>query len=90
VMVAAVRPQPEITLTPNPVEAFAEPIAEPEPVAEVAEVAEVAVAEPAPEPAPQEPVELPRTATPLPLVAVGGLASLLAGLGLGLVRRRGN
>lgn len=84
-MIAEVWPQPEITYLPSPAapaEVVAEPVAEPapEPVAEEAE---------APEPLPQpEPVELPRTATPLPLVAVGGLTSLLAALGLGLLRRR--
>ena len=57
-------------------EAVAEPVAEP--------VAEAAV-EPLPEP---EPVALPRTASPLPLVMVGGLTSLLGALGLGLLRRR--
>jgi LPXTG-motif cell wall-anchored protein len=54
----------------------------PEPVAEPAVEP---VGEPVPEPAP---AELPRTATPLPVIAVGGLASLLAGLGMGLLRRR--
>ena len=83
-MIAEVWPQPEVTysLAPEPVfepavEPF-EPVAEPEPVAEAF-----------PEAAPvQEPVELPRTASPLPLMATGGLASLLVGLGLGLLRRR--
>lgn len=75
-------PQPEITYTVEPMPVI-EPPYEPlalEPVPEPVEP----VGEPVPEPAP----ELPRTATPLPLVAVGGLASLLAGLGLGLLRRR--
>jgi LPXTG-motif cell wall-anchored protein len=36
------------------------------------------------EPAP----ELPKTASPLPVFAIGGLMSLLSGLGLGLWRRR--
>ena len=86
-MIAEVWPQPEITYSPSPAapaEVVAEPVAEPvpEPVAE-----EAAAAEPLPQP---EPVELPRTATPLPLVAVGGLTSLLAALGLGLLRRRAN
>jgi hypothetical protein len=49
------------------------------------------VAEPVPEPvaALPEPVQLPRTAGPLPLLAAGGLTSLLAGLGLALLRRAG-
>ena len=92
-MIAEVPPQPEITYTPYPAaealaEAIVEPVAEPvaeavaEPVAELA--AEAAVA-----PLPQaEPAALPRTASPLPLVAVGGLTSLLGALGLGLLRRR--
>ena len=82
-MIAAVVPQPEITYTTTPAPAW-EPVIEPEvePVAPVAEA--VPEAEPVPEP---EPVELPRTASPLPLIAVGGLGSLLAGLGLGLLRR---
>jgi LPXTG-motif cell wall-anchored protein len=86
-MIAKVAPQPEITYTPFPV--LAEPM--PEPVAELEAKPMEPVAEPAPmpEPAPAaEPVELPRTASPLPLIAVGGLTSLLAGLGLGLRRRR--
>jgi hypothetical protein len=34
------------------------------------------------------PTELPKTASPLPLVAIGGLVTLLAGLGAGLLRSR--
>ncbi|HET9191776.1 MAG TPA: hypothetical protein VFO21_02795 [Vicinamibacterales bacterium] len=89
IMIAEVVPQPEITYTPAPAaeavaEAIVEPVAEPvaEPVPEP--VAEAAV-EPLPEP---EPVALPRTATLLPLMVVGGLTSLLGALGLGLLRRR--
>lgn len=82
--------QPEVTYTPLP-PAFvpeetviaAEPAPTPEFVVETTPLPEV---EPAPEPAP----ELPHTATPLPLVAVGGLMSLLAGLGLGVLRRKTN
>jgi len=83
-MIAAVVPQPEITYTTTPAPAW-EPVIEPEvePVAPVVEAAPEA--EPVPEP---EPVELPRTASPLPLIAVAGLGSLLAGLGLGVLRRR--
>ena len=75
--------QPEVTYTPMPpaAEPVIEPAVEPEPVPEP--VVEQA---PAPEPAP---VELPRTASPLPFVAVGGFGALLAGLGLGLRRRAG-
>jgi hypothetical protein len=85
-------PEPAIEYLPAPVseKPAAEPVVEPEPAAEpVAEepVAEEPVAE---EPAELQaaPAELPRTASPLPLVATGGFASLLAGLGLLLLRRR--
>jgi hypothetical protein len=84
-MVPEVFPQPEITYAALPalvVEPVVEPAVEPAPAAEPVEEQ---VAAPLPEPAP---VELPRTATPLPLVAVGGLTALLAGLGVGLLRRR--
>jgi hypothetical protein len=83
-MTPEIVPQPEITYTVEPmpvIEPPYQPLA-PEPVAEPAVEP---VGEPVPEPAP---AELPRTATALPVVAVGGLASLLAGLGLGLLRRR--
>jgi hypothetical protein len=86
-MVPEIVAQPEITYTATP---FVEPVIEPaiEPVRPepATEPAVEPVAEPVPEPAPEE---LPRTASPLPLVAVGGLTSLLLGLGLGLLRRRG-
>jgi hypothetical protein len=84
IMIAEVLPQPEITYSPAPA-AAPEPIAEPE---------VEPVAEPEPEPEPElaqepaaPPAELPRTASPLPLFAVGGFATLLAGLGLGLLRK---
>jgi hypothetical protein len=74
---------PEITYTTFPAPA-PEPIAEPvpEPVPEPA-------VEPVVEPEPEQaaPAGLPRTASPLPFVAVGGFVTLLAGLGVGLVRR---
>jgi hypothetical protein len=83
-MIPEVVPQPEITYVSEPmpvIEPAYEPFA-PEPFAEpAAEPVEEPVGAPAP-------VELPRTATPLPIVAVGGLVSLLAGLGIGLLRRR--
>jgi hypothetical protein len=81
-MIAEVLSQPEITYTPLPAPA-AEPVFEPAVEAVAPEPAPEPVAEPVP-----EPVELPRTATPLPLIAVGAFSSLLAGLGLGLLRRR--
>jgi LPXTG-motif cell wall-anchored protein len=77
-------PQPEITYTVEPMPVI-EPPYEPLALEPVAEPAVEPVGEPVPEPAP---AELPRTATSLPFVAVGGLASLLAGLGLGVLRRR--
>jgi len=81
-------PQPAITYTPSRFEA------------ETAEVTSSelavteAVAEPVNEPV-AEPVaaptataaELPKTASPVPLVALGGLTSLIVGLGVGLLRR---
>ena len=48
------------------------------------------VVEPAAEPAVAPAAELPQTASPLPLFAFGGFASLLLGLGAGLLRRRLN
>jgi LPXTG-motif cell wall-anchored protein len=83
-MVAEVVPQPEITYTPFSAvgEPVFEPVVEPEPIAEpVPEQAAEYFQEPAP-------AELPRTASPLPVIALGGLTSLLAGLGFGLLRRR--
>jgi hypothetical protein len=89
IMTAAVRPQPPITYAPIPaapapvekreIEVFVEPM-EYRPAEAPAE---------APLPTAELPAEeLPRTASPLPLVAFGGLTSLLAGLGLGVLRRR--
>jgi LPXTG-motif cell wall-anchored protein len=85
-MIAEIVPQPEITYAWTP-----EPVAAPEPVVEPA-IEPLAPAEPVAEPVgePAPPAELPRTASPLPLFAAGGLTSLLAGLGLGLLRRRGH
>jgi LPXTG-motif cell wall-anchored protein len=86
-MIPEIVPQPEITYLPAPAaapeptgEVVLEPMVEgaPEPVVEQA-------AEPVPAP---EPVELPKTASALPMLAVGGLTSLLAGFGLALIRRR--
>ena len=87
IMVAEVPPQPPITYTLRA--PGAEPVIEPE--LEVVETEPITepVAEPELWPVGEpEPVELPRTATPLPLVAIGGLAAILTGLGLGLLRRR--
>lgn len=89
VMFREVWRQPEIAYTPTPVPPApeetiteAELTAEPEIVFETAPMPEVEPAAPPP--------ELPRTASPLPLLAVGGLTSLLAGLGLGVLRRNAN
>ena len=82
-MIPDVFRQPEITYTPVPVvEPFVEPkaeVARPEPLVEP-------IPESIPEP---EPAELPRTASPLPFIAAGGLGALLAGLALRLRRRAG-
>lgn len=80
-------PQPEIILTPMvteaaPVVAAAAPKAEPA----VPAVSEPAAVESAPEPV-SEPA-LPATASPVPLMALGGVVSLVLGLGVGLLRRR--
>ena len=80
-------PQPEITYAPTPVPPVPETtVAEAELKAEPEIVFET---EPMPAVEPAAPLqELPRTATPLPLLAVGGLTSLLIGLGLGVLRRK--
>jgi hypothetical protein len=82
-------PQPDITYAPSaPAPAAAPSFAAtiPEPVIEPEAFP---VAEPPAEPAPQAAaLELPRTASPLPLMAIGGLTSLFAGLWFGLLRRR--
>jgi hypothetical protein len=84
-MIAEVAPEPEITYTPYPTPAAPEPVFEEPAVAPVIEQP----AEPTTEAsAPQEPAQLPRTASPVPFVALGGLTSLLVGLALGLLRRR--
>jgi hypothetical protein len=74
-------PLPEITYTSTPA-----PAATPEPVVEPA-IEPLPPAEPAAEltAEPAAAPELPRTASPLPFLAMGGLTSLL--LGLGLLRR---
>ena len=85
IMYRAVRPQPDIRYAPMP----APPV--PEERIESAEPEIVVETEPLPPPEPAAPPqELPRTASPLPLIAVGGLASILVGLGLGVLRRKVN
>lgn len=84
IMTAKVPPQQPITYALTPAAAVPEVIAEPEPAVIEAEP----VAKPVEEALPQAaPAELPRTASPVPLVALGGLASLVMGLGVGLFRR---
>jgi hypothetical protein len=82
-LVADVAPLPEITYTPMPAAPTPAPVAEavPTPTAPVLEAAE-------PAPPMPEPAELPRTASPLPLVATGGAALLLLGFAIGLALRR--
>ena len=90
-MVAEVSPQPEVTYTATPPTPAFQPAAvaaiepAPEPVEEHAEAAapEAAV-EAAPAP---EADQLPRTATSLPMTALGGASLLVLGLAFGLVRR---
>ena len=83
-MIAEEVAQPPITYTFTPPPRIEETIAPAAPEVTFAEPAvPVTAAEPVPPPA-----ELPRTATPLPFLTAGGLLSLVAGLGLGLLRRR--
>jgi len=95
VMTPAVMPQPPITYTRMPAVATPEPVVEPAPPARLAPPATEPAPVPAFEPAPAATgelvvtaEELPHTATTLPLFAVGGLASLVLGLGTALARRR--
>jgi hypothetical protein len=87
IMVAEFVPQPEITYSSSPPPTFPDariipaPAAVPEPAA---------VAEPVPPPAEEPiapPVEIAQTATPVPLVAIGGFVTLLAAFGVGLLRK---
>jgi hypothetical protein len=77
--------QPAITYTPIP--AAIEPV-EPEAEPVAARVGEPVVEPPVEAFVEPEPAELPRTASALPLLAAGGLGSLLAGLAVSLLRRR--
>lgn len=85
-MIAAEVPQEPITYVRNAPPRIEEAIAPAAPEVAFAEPAP-AVPEPAAEPVPP-PAELPRTATLLPFFTAGGLVSLVAGLGIGLLRRR--
>ena len=84
-MIPEVFAQPEIVYTAIPATPAGEPVIEP--------AVEAAEPEPVLDRAPEplaEPVqaELPRTASPLPLLAAGSLGSLLVGLALAGLRRR--
>ena len=84
--------QPEIILTPNvteaaPVVAAAAPTTEPAtPVTGPAPTEPVVASTPEAAVAPE--ATLPATASRIPLMALGGFASLVFGLGVGLLRRR--
>jgi LPXTG-motif cell wall-anchored protein len=85
--------QTPVSYTPIPMAAapFAEPIVEPDAALEPAGPAtELAAAEPAATPETVAAEQLPKTATVVPTMVLGGLTSLLAGLGIGLLRRRVN
>lgn len=96
-MVAEVFPQPEVTYTANPptptLEATVETDVEHalEATEPVAAFAAAPAAEPVAEAAPPaESGQLPRTATALPITALGGAGLLLLGAALALVRRHIN
>jgi hypothetical protein len=87
--------QPPVTYTPMPATAPPPPIAS-EPAPAFTETTPAGWPA-APELGPEEaayaeaaaaPAALPKTASPVPLVAIGGLFTLLAGLGAGLLRSR--
>ena len=83
-MFAEIVRQPEITYTYAPEPAAEIAVAVPEERRAEAPPAAEPIFEPAPAP---EPEEIPQTATPVPIVAFGGVMTLIAGLGLGLLRR---
>lgn len=88
-MIAPTWPQPPITYTAN-WSAETSEVTAPELVVSEAETFLEPSAEPAAEPVTvPTPVatELPKTASLLPLVAIGGFTSLFLGLGMGLIRR---
>ena len=91
--VAEAVPAPVPEAPPEPVaeEAAPTPLFEPAPVAEApearVEIAELAAAPPL-EPIPTAPVEeLPKTASPLPVIALLGISSLFLGALLGLISK---
>jgi hypothetical protein len=83
-------PQPQPAITYSPITAPPEEVtvarAEPPPAPILEEAPASASVESAAEPQPAA-VELPHTASPVPLVALGGLGSLILGLGASLMRR---
>jgi hypothetical protein len=84
-MTVRVMPQPEITYAPIVAAesiSSTEPTLAAEPLPPTYAPATAAVAEPVAEPA------LPATASPLPLAALGGVVSLILGLGARSLRRR--
>lgn len=83
---AVVIPQPAVTFTPAPAAVVEERSTRTEAAPEQAPAPEPATASPAVT-AQAPPAELPHTASPLPLVALGGLASLIMGFGAGIIRR---
>lgn len=89
-MIANVAPQPEITLTPNPAPIIdTPPLRYEAPPIAAAPVFELPAFEPPLEQAPvAPPAELPKTGSDLPLIVLGGLSSILGGLGVRLRRRR--
>ena len=85
-VVEEVRPQPPITFAPIAAATAVEESTRTE-AAESAPVVESAPAEAEPQAAPAPQAELPKTASPVPLVALGGLASIIVGFGAGLLRK---
>jgi hypothetical protein len=85
------RPQPPITFAPIAATTVTEEstrteAAEPAPV-ETAPAEAEPQATPQPQATPAAQAELPKTASPVPLVALGGLASIIVGFGAGLLRK---
>jgi LPXTG-motif cell wall-anchored protein len=85
VMVAEEKPQPAqppIAYFRMPAPVVPEPVAEPAPIP-------APVIEPTPEPLPEPaPVELPKTASLLPVTTLSGFTAVLAGLALMVMRKR--
>ena len=73
---------PVVAITPEKKEVPVEQVVQPKPAETVAPVAEAA-------PAPAAPVELPKTASPLPLIALLGLSALGLGGALRAMSKRG-